>query len=343
MELSVVVPVYREQDNVPEFLRRVIPILESVTDDFEIIFALDPAPDRTEALLREAHAQDPRIRMLKFSRRFGQPMATLAGLHQASGQAVIIIDVDLQDPPELIPEMVARWRAGYDVVLPQRRTRTGEPWTKRLIAGLGYKVINKLADVEIPRNTGDFRLLGRRVVEQIKRLPEHHGFLRGLVALVGFRQTTIPFDRPPRFAGQGNYNRWMGSLRIGLNGIFCFSSYPLTLSSMLGFGVATFAFLMAVIYLVMKLVGFPFPIGNPTIVILMLFLGGVQLITIGILGEYLSRIYDEVRRRPKFIIDEALGFARAPARAPDGHCACTKRTMAEVDPAAHAPTAAHRG
>lgn len=311
MDLSVVVPVYREERNVPVFLRRIVPILEGITSDFEVIFALDPSPDGTEDVILTAHHAEPRVRLLKFSRRFGQPMATLAGLQYSSGDAVIVIDVDLQDPPELIPQLVAQWRAGYDVVMAQRRSRTGESWSKRLIAHVGYKVMRRLADVEIPVNTGDFRLMSRRVVNEINRLKECHGYLRGLVALVGFRHTTVPFDRPPRHAGAGNYNRYWGSLKIGLNGIFCFSSYPLTLSAKFGFLVAGVSFALAGIYLLMKLLGFPFPIGNPTIVILLLFLGGVQLISIGILGEYLFRIYDEVRQRPKFLVDRAVGFEDA--------------------------------
>ncbi|MFA5264109.1 MAG: glycosyltransferase family 2 protein, partial [Opitutaceae bacterium] len=163
MLLSVVVPVYKEEKNIPEFLRRIRPILSGVTEDYEIIFSLDPSPDRTEEVVLEARAQDSRIKLLKFSRRFGQPVATLAGMQYSAGDAVIVMDVDLQDPPELIHEMVARWREGYDVVLPQRRQRTGEPWIKKLVAGTGYKVINKIADVRIPQNTGDFRLMTRRV------------------------------------------------------------------------------------------------------------------------------------------------------------------------------------
>ena len=308
MLLSLVVPVYKEEKNIPEFLRRLRPILQGITEDYEIIFSLDPSPDRTEDVILEQRAADPRIKLLKFSRRFGQPMATLAGMEYSSGDAVIVMDVDLQDPPELVQEMVAKWREGYDVVLPQRRARTGEPWLKKLVAGTGYKVINKIADVKIPPNTGDFRLMSRRVIREVVRLKESHGFLRGMVAVVGFRQCLIPFDRPARFSGETNYNRFLGSLRIGFNGIFCFSTYALTLSTMAGFAIAGASFLIALAYLVMKLGGFPFPIGNPTVVILILFLGGIQLISVGILGEYIGRIYEEVRARPKFIVDRAEGF-----------------------------------
>jgi len=308
MLLSLVVPVYREEKNVPEFLRRVRPILGAITEDYEVIFALDPSPDRTEEVILEARAEDPRIKLLRFSRRFGQPMATLAGLQYSAGEAVVVMDVDLQDPPELLGEMVAKWRAGYDVVLPQRRQRTGEPGVKRLVAATGYKVINKIADVRIPPNTGDFRLMSRRVVAEVTRLKETHGFLRGMVAVVGFKQALIPFDRPARFAGETNYNRFLGSLRIGFNGIFCFSTYALTLSTWLGFLVSGGAFLLMGIYLFYKLMDWPIAWGNPTLVILISFLGGIQLISIGILGEYIGRIYEEVRARPKFIVERAEGF-----------------------------------
>jgi len=308
MLLSIVVPVYREERNIPEFLRRIRPIIATITEDYELIFAMDPSPDRTEDVILEARASDERIKLLKFSRRFGQPMSTLAGMQYSRGEAVIVMDVDLQDPPELLRDLVAKWREGYDVVLPQRRQRTGEPWIKKLVAETGYKVINKIADVKIPQNTGDFRLMARRVVDEVVRLKESHGFLRGMVAVVGFRQCLLPFDRPARYAGETNYNRFFGSLRIGFNGIFCFSTYALTLSTQLGFAIAVTSFLVALAYLVMKLCGFPFPIGNPTMVVLLLFLGGIQLISVGILGEYIGRIYEEVRARPRFIVDRAEGF-----------------------------------
>ena len=314
MLLSLVVPVYKEEKNIPEFLRRLRPILASVTEDYEIIFSLDPSPDRTEDIILEQRATDARIKLLKFSRRFGQPMATLAGLEYSAGDAVVVMDVDLQDPPELVVEMIAKWREGFDVVLPQRRARTGEPWIKKLVAATGYKVINKIADVKIPPNTGDFRLMSRRVVNEVVRLKESHGFLRGMVAIVGFKQVIIPFDRPARFSGETNYNRFFGSLRIGFNGIFCFSTYALTLSTWLGFLVSGCSFLLMAIYLFYKLMGWKILWGNPTQVILISFLGGIQLISIGILGEYIGRIYEEVRARPKFIVERAEGFARDAAR-----------------------------
>ncbi|HUI06861.1 MAG TPA: glycosyltransferase family 2 protein [Verrucomicrobiae bacterium] len=309
--LSVVVAVYNEEGNIAEYLRRTMPILESITRDFEIIFALDPSPDRTETIILEHRARDPRIKLLKFSRRFGQPMAILGGLHYANGDAVVVMDVDLQDPPELIPEMIAKWREGFDVVMAQRRARTGETPMKRAIAAVGYRFISRIADVEIPPDTGDFRLLSRRVVDELKRLKECHGFLRGMVASVGFRQAIIGFDRPPRFSGRSHYSPYYGSLRIGMNGMICFSNYLLSASIKLGFAIAGLALFAGLVYLIMKLMSFPFPSGNPTIVITILFMGGIQLVSVGILGQYISRIYDEVKERPKFIVDRAEGFDKS--------------------------------
>ena len=308
MQLSIVVPVYQEEKNIPEFLRRLQPLLATITEDYEIIFSLDPSPDGTEEVILAHRATDERLKLLKFSRRFGQPMAILAGLEYSRGDAVIVMDVDLQDPPELVGEMVAQWRAGHDVVLPQRRQRTGEPWLTQLVSHVGYRIINRIADVQIPPNTGDFRLMSRRVVNELLRLRESHGFLRGMVAVVGFKQCLIPFDRPPRHSGDTHYNRFFGSLRIGFNGIFCFSTYALQLSTMLGFVIAGFSFLLMTIYLFYKFMGWQILWGNPTLVILISFLGGIQLISVGILGEYIGRIYEEVRGRPKFIVERTAGF-----------------------------------
>ena len=307
-ELSIIVPVYKEESNVPEFIRKMTPILGALTPSYEIIFALDPSPDKTEEVILDARSHDSRIKLLKFSRRFGQPMATIAGLQYSAGDAVIVMDVDLQDPPELVAQMVEKWKQGYDVVYAQRRSRDGETWIKKVVSAVGYKLINRIAEVNIPPNTGDFRLMNRRVVAEINRLKECHGFLRGMVALVGFKQTSILFDRPPRFAGKGNYNRFLGSLRIGFNGIFCFSNYALTLSTQFGFMIAFVAFLVGFLYALLKIFGFPFPLGNPTIVIVVLFLGGIQLVSIGILGEYIGRIYEEVKGRPRFILETSHGF-----------------------------------
>ena len=309
-QLSLIIPVFNESKNICIFLERIKKVLVKQNALYEIIFCADPSADKTDEIILKARKNDRRIKLITFSRRIGQPMATLAGLEMSSGDAAIVMDVDMQDPPELIPLMIKKWKEGYDVVIPQRQSRSGEPWIKKLVSYVGYQVINKISDVAIPRNTGDFRLLSRRVVNHLVALKENHGFLRGMVALVGFRQCLIPFDRPPRHAGKTNYNQFLGSLKIGFNGIFCFSTYALTLTSSIGFVIAGISLLIGLAYAVMKVYGFPFPLGNPTIVILVLLLGGIQLIGIGILGEYIARIYDEVRNRPKYIVDQTYGFKK---------------------------------
>jgi dolichol-phosphate mannosyltransferase len=306
--LSVVVPTFNEEENIQETYDRLSKVLDGVGDTWELIFSVDPSTDRTEELILDLCKRDSRVRMIRFSRRFGQPMAVLAGMDASVGDAVIVIDCDLQDPPELIPELVERWRDGFDVVYAQRRTRAGETLPKRLVANFGYRVISRIADVDIPPNTGEFRLMSRRVADHVCALQESHGFLRGLVSLVGFPQTGVQYDRSARSAGVTKYNRFFGSIVIGFNGIVGFSRYPLQVISVLGLGFSAFAFFLALAYLIMKLSGVAFPVGNPTIVILVTFFSGVQLLSLGVMGEYVGRIYDEVRDRPKYIVESRHGF-----------------------------------
>jgi glycosyltransferase involved in cell wall biosynthesis len=306
--LSVVIPAFNEEANIDRAYERLQDVLGSLGLEWEIIFSVDPSTDRTEERIAALRERDGRVKMLRFSRRFGQPMATLAGMEAAGGDATVVIDCDLQDPPELIVELVARWREGYDVVYAQRRTRAGETLPKRIVSALGYRVITRIAEVDIPPNTGDFRLMSRRVVDNVVALKESHGFLRGLVGLVGFRQTSVLYDRDPRQAGTSKYNRFWGSLLIGFNGIVGFSRYPLQLISLLGVALATVAFLLAIIYLGLKLGGVKFPLGNPTVVIVVSFFSGIQMLSLGVMGEYVGRIYDESRERPKYIIESRLGW-----------------------------------
>jgi glycosyltransferase involved in cell wall biosynthesis len=306
--LSVVIPAYNEEQNVERMYARLAAVLDGLGMSWEVIFSVDPSTDRTEELILGLRARDRRVKLLRFSRRFGQPMATLAGLEACSGDAVVVIDCDLQDPPELISDLVARWREGYDVVYAQRRSRAGETLPKRIVAKLGYKVIARIGEVDIPPNTGDFRLLSRRVVENVVALEEHHGFLRGLVALVGFRQASVLYDRDPRTEGSSKYNRFFGSLLIGLNGVIGFSRYPLQMISLMGVALSGLAFLVAVVYLVLKLAGVLFPVGNPTVVIAVAFFSGIQLLSLGVIGEYVGRTYDESRRRPKYILESRVGW-----------------------------------
>ena len=309
--LSIVVPIYNEEQTLPKFLAAIRPALSEVTEDYEIIFAADPCTDRTVEILREENERDPRVKLLLFSRRFGQPAATLGGLTYSSGQAVVVIDCDLQDPPRLIPEMVRLWRAGNKVVIPQRTSREGETLIKRLVSYVGYWVINRISIVPIPRNTGDFRLLDRRVVEEVVKLRESHGFLRGLTSVVGFKTALLAFNRDARAGGQGKYNRLTGSLKIGFNGIVAFSDSLLRLMVIGGISMAGLAVLAIPVVAVLKAYNlYSFVQGLATTCILMLFLGGIQLMGMGLLGAYVGRIYDETKRRPKFIVDDALGFER---------------------------------
>ncbi len=304
--ISVVVPVYKEEKNIIPFLNRLIPVLEEI-GSYEVIFSLDPSPDQTEAVILGEVDKNPSISLLKFSRRFGQPAATMAGILNCIGKYCVVIDVDLQDPPELIKEMFHKAQNGFDVVSAQRKSRAGETLLKKAVSYMGYKLINKIASVTIPVNTGDFRIMSRRVIEGLRKMPESHCFLRGLVSLVGYNQTTIQYERDARFMGEGNYNRFTGSFRIGFNGIFGFSTSLLTFLLFSGFFLATGSFLGICYIFVSKFILHQnYPLGIPSVLVMVLFIGGVQLMSIGILGEYIGRIYDEVRKRPRYIIDKVI-------------------------------------
>ena len=314
--ISVIVPVYKEERSIQPFLQRTEPVLDRL-GSYEIIFCLDPSPDQTEEVIRKEAERNPRIGLLVFSRRFGQPAATMAGILNCRGQWCVVIDVDLQDPPEMIETLLRKAEEGFDVVTARRRSREGETLIKKLVSSIGYSVINRIAEVPIPRNTGDFRISSRRVVEELRGLSESHGFLRGLVALVGFKQTEVLYERDARHAGPGNYNRYFGSLKIGFNGIIGFSTFPLQLMMWVGFGTAAFSALAIIVVIVLKILyGDEYPVGLPTVTVLVLFIGGVQLAGIGLLGEYIGRIYDEVRRRPLYIVDRAVNVAVRDPRGP---------------------------
>jgi dolichol-phosphate mannosyltransferase len=305
--LSVVVPVYKEEKNIVPFLDRVEKTLEGTGIAYEIIFCLDPSPDETYEVILRNIDRNPSIKLIQFSRRFGQPAATMAGILNCKGDICVVIDVDLQDPPELIASMIEKWREGYNVVYAKRRSRKGETIIKKLVAYLGYKVINSLTDVKIPTNVGDYRLIDRKVIEELRKLNESHGFLRGLVAFVGYKQTFVEYDRDERFSGAGNYNRFWGSIRIGLNGLICFSAKPLQVMAWFGFAVSFIGFLMAFYYFLQKVFLSPdiTPGLSSTIIFITIF-SGIQLFSIGLLGEYVSRIYDEVKNRPLYIISEIV-------------------------------------
>lgn len=313
-DISIIVPVYKEEANIQPFLARTEAVLNKMKVSYEIIFCLDPSPDKTEQVILSAIEKNPNIKLATFSRRFGQPSATLAGLTLASGQSAVVIDVDLQDPPELISQLYETLLSGYDVVYAKRRSRKGETLIKRCIAYVGYKAINALSEVEIPRNTGDFRIMTRKVINEIKRLKESHGFLRGLVAYIGYPQTFIEYDRDERHSGTGNYNRFVGSIKIGLNGIISFSSRPLQLMSIIGFFLAMFSFSLGAWYVFQKLLGFELSAGLSTTVLVVTFFSGIQLLCLGLIGEYIGRIYDEVKQRPLYILDQYISFNNLPKK-----------------------------
>src|SRR5882757_3991050 len=309
LALSVVVPVYKEAGNIRPFLERSEAVMARIGVSYEIIFALDPSPDDTEAVILQEINRNSAIKLILFSRRFGQPAATMAGILNCNGEKCVVIDVDLQDQPEVIAQLYNKMAEGYEVVYAMRASREGETLIKRAVSYFGYSVINRMSDVQIPRNTGDFRIMSRRVIEELRRLSETHGFLRGMVAFVGFKQAAVVYSRDARLTGTGNYNRLIGSLRIGLNGLVGFSSRPLQLMSMAGFVLAAISFMTGAWYAIQKLVGIDLTPGLPTPVLVVSFFSGVQLLALGVVGEYIGRIYDETKRRPMYIVDRKVNFS----------------------------------
>lgn len=315
LELSAVVPVYNEEGSLGELHRRLTAVLESMGVRYELVLVDDGSRDRTPELIAELCRADARVRGVHFSRNFGHQAALAAGLQHAEGRAVIVLDADLQDPPELIPELVARWREGFQVVYAQRRRRSRESWTKRTAAFLFYRTLRRITRFEIPADTGDFCLMDRAVVDLLNEMPERNRYVRGLRAWVGFRQTAVPFDRPPRYAGEPKYT-FAGSFGLAVNGILALSKFPLRVATYFGLAVSAASFLLGIWYIIQRLVGNVAVVrGWASTIVIILFLGGVQLLTIGIIGEYLSRIYDEVKQRPLFVVRERVGFGPQSARA----------------------------
>lgn len=307
VDLSVVVPVFNEEANLEELHRRLTEVLTRAVGTFEIVLVDDGSRDRSWEMIAALADRDPRVRGIRFSRNFGHQMAFAAGLDHATGAAVVIMDADLQDPPELIDELLRRHREGFEVVYAVRTSRHGESLVKRATAGAFYRLLRRLTQVDIPVDTGDFRLMGRRAVDAFRRLPERHRFTRGLVAWLGFRSAGVPFERPARKAGETNYPlRKM--VRLALDGITSFSRVPLQLALWLGIAVTLGAAAWGAAAVVLRLAGHPWP-GSTAVVAAVLFLGGVQLVTVGILGEYVGRVFDEVKQRPLYLIQEIAGGA----------------------------------
>lgn len=307
IELSVVIPLYNEGENIDYLFERLVGALTRLEVRYEIVCVNDGSNDDTLERLVQHHRSNSAIKVVNLSRNFGKELALSAGLDYTSGAAIVPIDADLQDPPELIQDMMEKWREGYDVVYATRRSRHGESWLKRLTAKLFYRVIDSMSSVHIPRNTGDFRLLDRRVVDVIKQMPERTRFMKGLFAWVGFKQTCVVYDRPQRYQGTTTWNYWR-LWNFALDGITSFSLMPLKVWSYLGFSLSIVAFLYAT-YLVIRTVLFGIDVpGYASLMVIMLFLGGMQFMTLGIIGEYVGRIFEEVKGRPLYLVRDLHGF-----------------------------------
>jgi glycosyltransferase involved in cell wall biosynthesis len=314
--LSVVVPVYNEAAVLPEFHRRLGAVMESLSPRVEIIYVDDGSRDGSGELLAKLHAEDARVAVIELSRNFGKEIAMTAGLDHAEGDAVIVIDSDLQDPPELISEMIRAWQEGADVVLMRRARRAQESWFKKATANAFYRVIGRLSDIDIPENVGDFRLMSRRAVVAFRRIPERSRFLKGIFAWIGYPSRELVYDRDGRFAGETKWNYWK-LWNFALEGITSFSAAPLKIASYVGFVTALIAFGFGIYFLAKTLLYGDVARGFPTLVVLVLFLGGLQLMALGIIGEYIARMFVEVKQRPLYLVLQR----RAPSRpiAPTGH------------------------
>lgn len=305
--LSLVVPAYNEEEAVGSFMERVVPIVERTTPDYEIVWVNDGSGDGTIALLERMRRVNPHVKILDLSRNFGKEGALSAGLDYASGDVVIPLDADLQDPPDLIPEMVEKWREGYDMVVAVRSDRRSDTLAKRTFASLFYRVFSHLGDVAMPANAGDFRLMDRQVVDALKRLPERTRFTKGLFAWLGFRQTTVTYVRPRRVAGHTKWKYWQ-LWNFALEGIFSFTTWPLRVWTYFGLLAAVAAFVYMLFIVVRTLIyGVDVP-GYASITAMILFFSGMNMIGLGMLGEYVGRVFIEVKQRPLYLVREAVGF-----------------------------------
>ena len=304
---SLVVPIWNEEEVIPALYERVVAVMEQTGEPWELIFVNDGSQDRSLALLLALREQDPRVKVIDFSRNFGHQIAITAGTDFAEGDAVIVMDADLQDPPEVVLQMIEKWREGYEVVYAVRTKRVGETKFKLWTASLFYRILQGITDVDIPLDAGDFRLMDRRVVLAMRRLREQHRFMRGLSSWVGFKQIGVEYERAERYAGETKYPlRKM--MRLAINAITSFSYLPLHMATYLGFIFAGLSLIGIIITIILRLSGNSFFHGQATTLVSVLFLGGVQLIFLGIIGEYLGRIYDEVKHRPLYIVSRAYGF-----------------------------------
>lgn len=306
--ISIVAPVYNEEAVLAELHRRVSEVMDAQSDSWELVLVNDGSHDSSAQVIEALHEKDGRVKGISFSRNFGFQIAVTAGLNHARGEAIILTDADLQDPPEVYPKMIAKWREGYEVVYGVRTSREGETWFKLFTAKIFYRLIRRITKIDIPLDTGDFRLMDRRVVQAINNMPERNRFLRGMIPWVGFKQTGVEYERASRFAGESKFGGVRQMLPFALDAITSFSYLPLQLATYLGFFIAGISALAILAVILVRLFGPENPlIGQATTLVSVLFLGGVQLISLGIIGEYLGRIYDEVKGRPLYLVDKTWG------------------------------------
>ncbi|MDK2981680.1 MAG: polyisoprenyl-phosphate glycosyltransferase [Chloroflexota bacterium] len=310
---SVVAPVYNEIGSVAEFYKQVSQVMNSLESTWELVLVDDGSTDGSTDMILKLAAEDEHVQPVIFARNFGHQIAVTAGLDYARGEAVLIIDADLQDPPEVMLDLIAKWKEGYEVVYAVRRKREGESWFKLFTASAFYRVIYRITDVKIPLDTGDFRLLDRKVVDVLCAMRERHRFLRGMASWVGYRQIGVEYDRKERFAGKTKYPL-SKMLKLALNAITGFSYFPLQLATYMGFTCAAISIIAIPVVIVLRLSNQAALLGQATTLIMVLFLGGVQLITLGILGEYIGRIYDEVKGRPLYIVSRAPDQSKSSIR-----------------------------
>jgi len=301
---SIIAPIFNEYENLPVLYRRIKEVMDSTGESWELILVDDGSSDNSTLRIRELAAADDTVRPIIFARNFGHQIAVTAGLDYARGQAVVVIDADLQDPPEVILDLIKKWKEGYEVVYAVRAERQGESWFKLLTAALFYRLIYRITDVKIPLDTGDFRLIDRKVVDVMSSMREKHRFLRGMGAWVGFKQIGVDYKREARFSGETKYP-FNKMLKLALNAITGFSYFPLQVATYFGFVSAGIAILAIPVVIMERLTGSQAFYGQATTLIAVLFFGGVQLISLGILGEYIGRIYDEVKGRPLYIVRES--------------------------------------
>ncbi len=304
LDLTVIIPIYNEEKNISILFERLKKVVSELSISYEFIFINDGSRDKSMELIRELASNDNSVRFINFSRNFGHQIAVTAGIDASKGNAVVIIDADLQDPPEIIPEMYHKMQEGFQVVYARRKTRAGESFFKKFTAKLFYRILTKITSIKIPIDTGDFRIMDRKIVDVLKDMPEQQKYLRGQIAWVGFKQTYVLYDRDERFAGETGYT-YKKMIRLALDGITSFSNLPLKFATMTGFFVSGITFLLSLYALYARFISKDYVPGWTSLILAVLFIGGVQLISIGIIGEYMSRMSANVRNRPLYIVEDS--------------------------------------